>query len=101
MTSGRRGVARGFSRHSWLAAHQLWRRHTKDKIVDCHCLMGGCCLAVAAGFVPRGSDCGPFAPGYPQLTWLPAAVGTGLPAGRLRDRGNDLWSPTARWPDHR
>lgn len=81
MTSGRRGVARGFSRHSWLAAHQLWRRHTKDKIVDCHCLMGGCCLAVAAGFAPRGSDYGPLR--------------AGLPAAHLATRGRG--HGTAGW----
>ena len=49
----------------------------KDKIIYCHCLMGGRCLAAAAILAPLGYDVRPLKPGYPQLiqAGFPAAVG--------------------------
>jgi rhodanese-related sulfurtransferase len=49
----------------------------KDKIIYCHCLMGGRCLEAAAILGPLGYDVRPLKPGYPQLiqAGFPAAVG--------------------------
>jgi rhodanese-related sulfurtransferase len=49
----------------------------KDKIIYCHCLMGGRCLEAAAILGPIGYDVRPLKPGYPQLiqAGFPAAVG--------------------------
>lgn len=49
----------------------------KDKIIYCHCLMGGRCLEAAAILEPLGYDVRPLKPGYPQLiqAGFPAAVG--------------------------
>jgi rhodanese-related sulfurtransferase len=50
---------------------------SKDKIIYCHCLMGGRCLEAAAILGPLGYDVRPLKPGYPQLiqAGFPAAVG--------------------------
>ena len=49
----------------------------KDKIIYCHCLMGGRCLEAAAILGPLGYDVRPLKQGYPQLiqAGFPAAVG--------------------------
>jgi rhodanese-related sulfurtransferase len=49
----------------------------KDKIIYCHCLAGGRCLAAADILSKFGYDVRPLAPGYPQLiqAGFPAAVG--------------------------
>ena len=49
----------------------------KDKIIYCHCLMGGRCVDAAAILAPLGYDVRPLKPGYPQLVkaGFPAAVG--------------------------
>jgi rhodanese-related sulfurtransferase len=49
----------------------------KDKIIYCHCLVGGRCLAAADILARFGYDVRPLKPGYPQLiqAGFPAAVG--------------------------
>ena len=49
----------------------------KDKIIYCHCLVGGRCLVAADILRPLGYDVRPLKPGYPQLiqAGFPAAVG--------------------------
>lgn len=49
----------------------------KDKIIYCHCLVGGRCLQAAAILEPLGYDVRPLKPGYPALrqAGFPAVVG--------------------------
>jgi rhodanese-related sulfurtransferase len=56
---------------------RLARLLPKDKIIYCHCLMGGRCLEAATILGPLGYDVRPLKPGYPQLiqAGFPAAVG--------------------------
>ena len=56
---------------------ELARVLPKDKIIYCHCLMGGRCVDAAAILAPLGYDVRPLKPGYPQLVkaGFPAAVG--------------------------
>jgi rhodanese-related sulfurtransferase len=48
-------------------AAELARVLPKDKIIYCHCLMGGRCLDAAAILRPLGYDVRPLAQGYPDL----------------------------------
>ncbi len=56
---------------------QLAQVLPKDKIIYCHCLVGGRCLAAADILGRLGYDVRPLKPGYPQLiqAGFPAAVG--------------------------
>jgi rhodanese-related sulfurtransferase len=49
----------------------------KDKIIYCHCLMGGRCVEAAEILRPLGYDVRPLKPGYPTLVkaGFPAVVG--------------------------
>ncbi len=47
--------------------NELARVLPKDKIIYCHCLMGGRCLEAAALLAPLGYDVRPLAQGYPDL----------------------------------
>jgi rhodanese-related sulfurtransferase len=49
----------------------------KDKIIYCHCLVGGRCLVAADILARLGYEVRPLKPGYPQLieAGFPAAVG--------------------------
>jgi rhodanese-related sulfurtransferase len=56
---------------------ELARVLPKDKIIYCHCLMGGRCLDAAAILRPLGYDIRPLSQGYPDLVaaGFPAASG--------------------------
>jgi rhodanese-related sulfurtransferase len=56
---------------------QLAQVLPKDKIIYCHCLVGGRCLAAADILTRLGYDVRPLKPGYTQLiqAGFPAAVG--------------------------
>jgi rhodanese-related sulfurtransferase len=56
---------------------QLAQLLPQDKIIYCHCLVGGRCLEAAALLRPLGYDVRPLKPGYPALVeaGFPAAVG--------------------------
>ncbi len=58
-------------------AADLARILPQDKIIYCHCLMGGRCVEAAAILAPLGFDVRPLKPGYPQLVkaGFPTAVG--------------------------
>jgi rhodanese-related sulfurtransferase len=55
----------------------LARMLPKDKIIYCHCLMGGRCVEAAEILRPLGYDVRPLKPGYPTLVkaGFPAVVG--------------------------
>jgi len=56
---------------------QLAQVLPKDKIIYCHCLVGGRCLEAAAILRPMGYDVRPLKPGYEALVQagFPATVG--------------------------
>jgi rhodanese-related sulfurtransferase len=49
----------------------------RDKIIYCHCLVGGRCVQAAAILAPLGYDVRPLGPGYDDLVkaGFPAVVG--------------------------
>ena len=60
-----------------VAPQDLARILPKDKIIYCHCLMGGRCVEAAEILRPLGYDVRPLKPGYPTLVkaGFPAVVG--------------------------
>ena len=56
---------------------ELARILPRDKIIYCHCLVGGRCMEAAAILAPLGYDVRPLKSGYPQLlkAGFPAVVG--------------------------